>query len=198
VSVRLRPLLPVVGSVGAASALVALAVALPGGGVSAFLVRLVELVLAGGAAYLLDDAAAVLTGVTPRSLWRRRAPTLVCGLTVLVTAWVAILLLLRWLGTPLSVRALTGELVVLVAVAVALAAVLVWRGDPSPGSRVAPTVGIAGMSALIAEPLLRATIFLPAEGDGDLSGWLAWSAAGLLAVAVILLASRDPASRWRR
>ena len=195
---RLRPLVPVVGSVGAGSVLVALAVALPGGGVSPFLVRLVELVLAGGAAYLLDDPAAGLTGVTPRSLWRRRAPTLVGGLTVLVTAWMAILVLLRWLGSLLSVRVLTGELVVLVAVAVALAAVLVWRGDPAPGSRVAPIVGIAGMSALIAEPLLRAPIFLPADGGGDLSGWLGWTAVGLLAVAVILLASRDPASRWRR
>ena len=54
-SPRLRPPLPVLGSVAAAWVLMALAVALPGDGVSAFLLRLVEIVLAGGAAYLLDD-----------------------------------------------------------------------------------------------------------------------------------------------
>ena len=93
---------------------------------------------------------------------------------------------------------LTGELVVLVALA--------WRSPRSScGAAIRPrgagsrrSWGIAGVTALIAGPLLRATIFLPADGARDLSGWLAWSAAGLLAVVVTLVASRDPASRWRR
>ncbi len=197
-SPRLRPPLPVLGSVVAAWVLLALAVALPGDGVSAFLLRLVELVLAGGAAYLLDDGAARMTVVTPRTLWRRRAPALVSGMAVLAGAWAVILLVLGRQGFPPSAAVITGEVAVLVAIALALAAVLVWRGDPVPGSRVAPALGLAGATALIAEPLLRASIFLPVDGARDVSGWAAWSAAGLLAVAVTLVASRDPASRWRR
>jgi len=198
VSPRLRPPLPVLGSVAAAWVLLALAVALPGDGVSAFLVRLVEIVMAGGAAYLLDDEAARMTVATPRTLWRRRAPALVGGMAVLTGAWAVILLVLGRQDFPPSAAVISGELAVLVAIAIALAAVLVWRGDPVPGSRVAPVLGLAGVTALIAEPLVRASIFLPVDGARDVSGWLAWGAAGLLAVAVTLVASRDPASRWRR
>lgn len=197
-SPRLRAPLPVLGSVAAAWALTSLAVALPGDGVSPFLLRLVELVLAGGAAYLLDDGAARMTVVTPRTLWRRRAPALVTGLAVLAGAWAVILLVLGRQAFPPSAAVITGEVGVLVAIALALAAVLVWRGDPVPGSRVAPVLGLAGVTALIAGPLLRTSIFLPVDGARDVSGWLAWSAAGLLAVVVTLVASRDPASRWRR
>jgi len=198
VSPRLRPPLPVLGSVAAACALIALAVALPGDGVSPFLLRLVELVLAGGAAYLLDDGAARMTVVTPRTLWRRRAPALLSGMAVLAAAWAVILLVLGRQGVPPSAAVITIEVGVLVAIALALAAVLVWRGDPVPGSRVAPVLGLAGVTALIAGPLLRTSIFLPTDGARDVSGWLAWLAAGLLAVVVTLVASRDPASRWRR
>jgi hypothetical protein len=188
----------VVGSVVAAFVLLALAVALPGDGVSLFLLRLVELVLAGGAAYLLDDGAARMTVVTPWGVWRRRAPALAGGLTVLVAAWVVILLVLARQAFSLSAAVLSGELLVLGAIAVALSALLVWRGDPVPGSRVAPILALAGMTALFAEPLLRVSIFLAADGGRNVSGWLAWSTAGLLSIAVILFASRDPASRWRR
>ena len=55
------------------------AVASPGAGVSPFVTRIAELGLAGGAAYLLDDAAAPLTEVTPPGVWRRRAPGLLVG-----------------------------------------------------------------------------------------------------------------------
>lgn len=195
---RPRPSLPVVGSAVAASALLALAVALPGQGVSPFLVRLVELVLAGGAAYLLDDGAARMTVVTPWGVWRRRAPALVGGLAVLVVAWVVILVVLRWQAFPLSAAVLSAELLVLGVIAVALSALLVWRGDPVPGSRVAPILALAGVTALIAEPLLRVSIFLAPDGGRDIAGWLAWSAVGLVSMTVILVASRDPANRWRR
>ena len=52
------------------------AVVQPDAGVSGLVVRISELLLAGGAAYLLDDAAVVLTTVTPVGVWRRRLPRL--------------------------------------------------------------------------------------------------------------------------
>jgi hypothetical protein len=184
--------------VAAAFVLTALAVALPGAEVSAFLVRLVELVLAGGAAYLLDDGAAQMTVVTPRSPWRRRAPALVSGAAVLAASWAGILLLLRSQQSAIPLGAVTGETAVIGALAVALASVLVWRGEPQPGSQVAPVVGIFGITALIAEPLMGATIFLPVDGSRNEVAVYAWIGAGLLALAVTVLAGRDPASRWRR
>ena len=54
-------------------------VAQPDAGVSGLVVRISELLLAGGAAYLLDDAAVVLTTVTPVGVWRRRLPRLLSG-----------------------------------------------------------------------------------------------------------------------
>ena len=119
-------------------------------------------------------------------------------MAVLAGAWAVILLVLGRQDFPPSAAVISGEVAVLVAIALALAAVLVWRGDPVPGSRVASVLGLSGVTALIAEPLLRASIFLPVDGARDVSGWLAWSAAGLLAVAVTLVVSRDPATRWRR
>lgn len=194
-SLRLRPPLPIVGAVAAALVLVVVAVALPGDGVSAFLVRLVELLLAGGTAYLLDDGAAPMTVVTPGGVWRRRAPTLVVGLAVLAASWAGVLLLLRTQVSTLPLVALTGEVVVMTAIAVATASVLVRRGDPQPGSRVASAVGIVGLTALVGQPLLRTAIFLPEEGSPAMSLVVAWVAVGLLAVVVTLAAGRDPASR---
>ena len=56
---------PVFGTSVAAASLVVIAAALPGDGVSPFVVRIAGFLLAGAAAYLLDDAAAPMTGVTP-------------------------------------------------------------------------------------------------------------------------------------
>jgi hypothetical protein len=185
----------VLGSAVAALGLVALALALPGAGLSTFVLRLAELLLAGGAAYLLDDGAAQMTTVTSRSLWRRRAPALAGGVTVLVAAWAGILLLLRWQESSLP-AIISGEVLVLATLAVAVASVLVYRGEPQPGGQVAPLVGVGGLSALIAEPVLRASIFLPVDDAGEGARLLPWVGAGCLALVVILVAARDPASRW--
>lgn len=192
---RVRPPRPALGSAAASLGLVALALALPGAGVSAFVLRLAELLLAGGAAYLLDDGAAQMTTVTPRSLWRRRAPALAGGVTVLVAAWTGILLLLRWQESS-PPATISGEVLVLAALALAVASVLAFRGEPQPGGQVAPLVGLAGVSALIAEPVLRASIFLPVDDTGQGAPLLPWVGAGCLALVVTLVAARDPASRW--
>ena len=197
VSLRLRPPLPVIGSMAAALVLMALVVALPGDGVSPFLMRLVELVLAAGAAYLLDEGAADMATVSPLTLWRRRAPRLVVGTALLAAAWGGVLLLLHGQVTPQSLVAFTCELIVIAALAVATASVLAWRGDPEPGGRVASVVGIAGLTALVAQLLVPTAIFLPEEGNPAGSLVVVWAGVGLLAVGVTLLASRDPASRWR-
>jgi hypothetical protein len=189
---------PVLATANAAVLLVVLALALPGEGVSPFVIRMTEVLVAGGAAYLLDDAAAPLTGVTPRGVWRRRLPAGLMGVGVLSTAWLIILLVLRWQESMPPVLATTGEVVVLSVAALAVAAVLARRGDPEPGGQVAPLFGLFCLAALLADSLFEVTLFVPWDtGEPSVGVTTAWMTAGVVAVAVVVGASRDPASHGR-
>jgi hypothetical protein len=108
---RTPPTVPL--SASAAAVLVLVAAAIPGAGVSPFVIRIAEFLLAGGAAYLLDDAAAPLTGVTPPGVWRRRSPVVLTGAGLLTVTWLGILLVLGWQDALPPVLLATGELVVL-------------------------------------------------------------------------------------
>jgi hypothetical protein len=187
-----------IGLSGGAAGVLVLLVAVATDEVPSIVVRVAELVLAGGAAYLLDDAAAAVTVAVPRSFWQRRAPSLLSGGGILALSWIGVLVVLRWQQSALPLPALTGELAVLCCLAVAAAAVLVRRGEREPGNQVAPGVLMLGLTAVMAEPLLRLTIFVPDDGTGGAPRQLAWLAAGALALAVVLVASRDPAGSVRR
>lgn len=181
--------------VGAAAAAIVLvvvaAVAQPDTGVSALVVLFCELLLAGGAAYLLDDAAVALTAVAPVGVWRRRLPRLLSGAALISAAWVLVLVVSRWQDSLPPVWLVSGELTVLCVLALAAAAVLAARGESEPGGLVAPAVGLLGIGALIADLFLEAAIFVPWDGSGGDGVRLAWSSLGGLAVLVIAVASRD-------
>ena len=172
------------------------AVAQPDAGVPGLVVRISELLLAGGAAYLLDDAAVALTTVVPVGLWRRRLPQLLSGVAQLVGAWVLILVVL-WRQDSLPPRLVTMELAVLCLVALGAAAVLAARGEAEPGGLVAPAVGVLGLGAFIADFLVEPAIFVPWDGSGGAGVRLAWATIGGLGVLVIALASRDPGRSGR-
>lgn len=181
------------GAAAAAMVLVAVAyVAQPNAGVSSLVVLISELLLAGGAAYLLDDAAVALTTVTPVGVWRRRLPRLLTGGALLSAAW-ALVLAVLWRQGPLPLGLVTGELAVLCLVALAAAAVLAAGGEAEPGGLVAPALGLLGIGALIADLLMETAIFVPWDGSGGDGVRLAWASLGGLAVLVIAIASRDPA-----
>ena len=187
-----RPPRALGSAAGAAIALVLVAaVVQPDAGVSDFVVRISELLLAGGAAYLLDDAAVVLTTVTPVGLWRRRLPRLLSGVAVLAVAWTLILGVL-WREDSLPQGPVTLEVAVLCLVALAAAAVLAARGEPEPGALVAPAVGLAGIGVIILDFVVEVAIFVPWDGSGGDGLRLAWACLGGVAVLVIVVASRDP------
>jgi hypothetical protein len=187
-----RPPRALSSAAGAAVVLVLVAaVVQPDAGVSDFVVRISELLLAGGAAYLLDDAAVVLTTVTPVGLWRRRLPQLLSGVAVLAVAWTLILGVL-WREDSLPPAAVSLELAVLCLVALGVAAVLAARGEPEPGALVAPTVGLVGIGVIIVDLVVQAAIFVPWDGSGGDGLRLAWACLGGVAVLVIVVASRDP------
>jgi hypothetical protein len=181
------------GAAAAAIVLLVIAsVAQPDAGVSGLVVLICELLLAGGAAYLLDDAAVAVTTVAPVGVWRRRLPRLLSGAALLSAAWALVLLVLRWQDSLPPVWLVSGELTVLCVLALAAAAVLAARGESEPGGMVAPAVGLLGIGALIADLLLETAIFMPWDGSGGDGVRLAWASLGSLAVLVLAFASRDP------
>ncbi|MEO5664468.1 MAG: hypothetical protein ABIR39_14415 [Nocardioides sp.] len=183
-----------VGAVAAAIVLVIVAsVAQSDAGVSGLVVLICELLFAGGAGYLLDDAAAALTTVTPVGVWRRRLPGLLSGAALISVAWGLVLVVLRWQESLPPVWLVSGELAVLCVLALAAAAVLAARGESEPGGLVAPAVGLLGIGALIVDLFLEAAIFVPWDGSGGDGVRVAWSSLGGLAILVIAAASRDPA-----
>jgi hypothetical protein len=190
-----------VAAAAAAIVLVGVAsVAQPDGGVSGLVVLICELLLAGGAAYLLDDPAVALTSVTPVGVWRRRLPRLLSGAALIAAAWMLVLGLLQQQDSLPPVWLVSGELAVLSMVALAAAAVLAARGETEPGGLVAPAVGLLGIGALIVDVFMEAAIFMPWDGSGGDGVRVVWSSLGVLAVAVIATTARDPASsrplRW--
>src|SRR5687768_12593801 len=114
-----------VGAAAAAVVIVVVAsVAQPDAGVPRLVVLICELLLAGGAAYLLDDAAVALTTVTPVGLWRRRLPRLLSGSAFLATAWMLVLAVLWSQDSRPPLGVVTWELSAMCLVALAAAAVL--------------------------------------------------------------------------
>ena len=164
--------------------------AVPAWADSTLTIRLVQLALAASAAYVLDDAAATLTNVAPRPLWRHRGFGLIIGLGAIAISWAIVLLGLRR-QPEVILRALTIEIAVLVLVALAAGAVLAMRGEPEPGNQVAVAVPLAGVGALIIGGMLGYDLFIGGLGS-ELTGKAgAWAGVGGIAFALILWASRD-------
>jgi hypothetical protein len=159
--------------------------------------RVAQLALAGGAAYLLDDAAASLTTVVPQGPWRRRAPVLVVGATVLAAAWLAVLLVLQWRDARPAVVESSGELLVMAMVAVAAAALLFRLGDPEPGVVIAPLVVVLGLSLVIGGSIMGSPVYLT-DAEPTLPRAAAWSAAATLALLTILVAGSERTTPRRR
>jgi hypothetical protein len=180
----------VLGAVAVAAVATGLALALRSTPLPPLTVHLAQLALAGAAAFLLDDAAAELTGVVPPPLWRRRAPGLAAGLAVVSASWVVVLLVSP--DTPRA--ALTLEVGVLVVAALAASSVVASRGEPEPGATVAPAVVLAGLAPMLVGGLLGRAVFVsdaaPAAPPGLVTGWVV---AGVLAAGVLAATSRDPA-----
>lgn len=165
----------------------------PDSGVPPVVVRFAELLLAGGAAYLLDDAAVALTTATPVGIWRRRLPTLAGGAAVLGGAWALVLALLRWQDSLPRIGLASAELAVMSLLGLAAAAALTRRGEAEPGGLVAPALGLLGLTAVLVEAVLGVTVFVPADAPAGSSVSLTWMGVGALAVLVIAWGAGDPA-----
>jgi hypothetical protein len=186
---RLRPVLPLIGSAGAALGLVVvLALLVDGPQLALLQAHLVVLVLATGAAYLLDDRAAQVTVVVPRSLLRRRLEIVAAGFVVAAAGWGAVVLLLERAFASVPIAALTVEAAGLFWIGAAVAAVA-SRHDIEPGNLVASTIGLVFIGLLLSQPLLHETLLVTDAGDPLHAGW--WALTILASLATLTVASRN-------
>ncbi len=164
-------------------------------GTSLMALRGVAALLALGAAFLLDDAAAVTLAASPTSLLWRRWHRLLAAALVAVP-WALAVLVVRSRGAELPVAGLTLELVTLLALALAAAGGITrWTEVSEPGVLAAPLlVGI-----------ILANFRSPSGGHCSpgpaRSGTRAHQRWGLLLAAALLVlawCTRDPARRRSR
>lgn len=184
----LRSTAPVLASAGAAIALLAvITLAERGDEVPLFTVHLVVLLVAAGPAYLLDDTAADVTAVVPRSLLRRRLRIVGSGLLVAATGWGVVVLLLQWRSPSVPLGALTWEAAGLIWTGIAASAVVYQRGVNEPGNQVASGLGLFVVGVLVAQRLLPFAVLITASDDPARIGW--WAATMCAAAAIFVIAS---------
>ncbi len=186
---RLRPVLPVLASSTGAIILAGMVVLLVRSPELPLLfAHLVVLLLASGAAYLVDDRAEQVTSAVPRSLLRRRLTAVGGGVLVAAAGWGVIALLLEQAFASVPLTGLTWEAAGLFSVAVAASAVL-SRRDVEPGNLVAPALGLLFLAALISPALTHVTLLLSQADDPSHAGW--WAVTIIASAATLAAASRD-------
>ena len=187
---RVRPAVPVLGSAVAAIVLLAvLTLAQHGGEVPLFTTHLVVLLLAAGPAYLLDDTAADVTAVVPRSLLHRRLVIVANGVLVSAVAWGAVVLLLAWRSPSLPLWALTWETAGLIWIGLAASAVVFRHGINEPGNQVGSALGLVVVGVLVAQRLLPFPVLVTANDGPARAGW--WAITIGAAFATFVIASRE-------
>ena len=188
VPARLRPEAAVVGSALASITLLGVVtLAQRGHEVPLLMAHLVALLLAAGAAYLLDDTAAEVTAVVPKTLLQRRLRAVRNGLLAASAGWSIDALVLHWRSPSVPLPALTWEVAGLVSIAVASSGVVSRFGENEPGNRVASGLGLVFLAVLVAQHLLPFTLLVTGPAGPDRGGW--WAATIGLAAATFVLAS---------
>jgi hypothetical protein len=154
--------------------------------------RVVALLLAVGLAFALDDRSRRTVQSVPSPAWWRAAGQVSVALVPALAAWIAALGWVSARAGDLPVLALSLEAATLAAVGLALAVGLVrWREVLDPGAVAGPVLLVSGL--MITQLPERVAVVV---GPGP-----SWTAAHLrclavlaAAVAVVLLALRDPAA----
>lgn len=165
-------------------------------GTATFMVRMAAVLLALGAVFVLDDAAALTVAASPTPLWWRRMLRYTVAAAFVLPTWVAVLSYAVSRQPDLPWPRLTLELAVLVAFGLAVAAASArWSDATDPGMSAA--LGVLGFTFVIAHLPPRFAFFAAPGSAAKESSTLRWSVAFVVVLTVLVAASSDPARvRW--
>jgi len=161
-------------------------------GSALLMVRAIAVLLALGAVFVLDDAAAVSVAASPTPLWWRRM--LRCGVAIVfvLPAWAAVLAYAHWQQPELPWLRLTLELAVLVTFGLAVGgAATRWLDASDTGMTAA--LAVLGFTFIGAHLPLRFALFAAPRSPPWQASTLRWAGVLIAAVAVIVATTRDPA-----
>jgi hypothetical protein len=158
--------------------------------------RLSAVLLALGAVFVLDDAAAVTVAAFPTPLWWRRMLRFGLAAVFVLPAWAAVLAYAYSQQPELPWPRLTLELTVLVTFGFAIGdAAARWLDVNEPGMTAA--LAVLGFTFIGLHLPMRIGLFaMPDSPDWEPST-LRWAGVLIVAVAVLLATIRDPGQRWR-
>lgn len=161
------------------------------------MLRIVAVLLAMGAAFVLDDAAAASEAAAPTPLWWRRALRCAVVAAFVLPAWAALVMFARSRQDGLPWARPTLELAALVMIGLAVgAAAIRWRDADEPGMIAA--LAVLGGTLAIAQLPPRYALFVSPGSPHWGSSAVGWAALLVVATAVFAAATRDPATRLRR
>jgi hypothetical protein len=168
--------------------------ALAAPGTALRLLRTIAVLLAVGAAFVLDDDAGVTVASSPTPLWWRRALRYVTAVAVVLPAWAGVLAYAGARRPELPVARLTLELAALVILGFAFAAATIrWWGVPDPGLGAALAIGGVTLAAALAPASLQ--VFTTPGSASWQPSTIRWAVLLLVAITVLVAATRDPAVR---
>jgi hypothetical protein len=162
-------------------------------GSALLLLRAVAVIAVLGAAFVLDDEAALTLEASPSTLAWRRFLRVAAAVALVTPPWVGAVWRLDAHATRLPVEGLTLELIALLVLALAVAAAVTrWSASTDPGVATTPAVFVVVLGAFQLPPKFA---LYGVPGPGWESAHVRWWA--LLATATLLLlwCGRDPAAR---
>jgi fluoroquinolone transport system permease protein len=161
------------------------------------IVRGVAVLLAVGAVFVLDDAAAVSVASVPAPLWWRRMLRYGVAAVFVLPAWVVVLVYAHSRQPDLPGLRLTLELAVLMTFGLAFAgAAARWFDATDPGMTAA--IGVLGFTFIAANLPMRFALFASLGSRAWGPSTLRWAGMFLAVLAVLVASSRDPARARRR
>lgn len=161
------------------------------------LVRMIAVLLAIGAVFVLDDDAAVTVAASPTPLSWRRALRYGAAAVLLLPAWAGVLVYAQARQPELPAMRLTLELATLALLGLAFAAAATrWWGVSDPGMGAALVVlGVSLAGALAPSPL---ALFTSPGAEAWQPSTIRWTSLLLGAVSLLAVATRDPAVTFRQ
>lgn len=160
-------------------------------------VRLAAVLLALGAAFVIEDDTAITVASSPTPLWWRRTLRCAVAAALVLPGWTGVLVYAHGRQPALPWLRLSLELAVLVIVGLAVAGVVSLRLDVLDSGTTA-ALAVLGFALTVACLPARVALFTTPGSTSWEPSTFRWTVALATALIVLTLTTRDPARAWSR